>query len=110
MFVDEKQFAPAVEQKPPAPWRKILLDAADLIEKEGWVQREYGRIGRGFCIEGAIKHIAYPSMQFDAMSEAVWAMEHHVRTANIPTWNDRLGRTKAEVLAALRAAAQGELK
>jgi hypothetical protein len=107
MFVDEKQFAPAVEQKPPAPWRKILLDAANLLEEKGWVRGEYRSI-KGFCAEGAMMHVAVGTTLYDDLNLARVTLAHHLGALNIPLWNDHPQRTKAQVIASLRAAAQGE--
>lgn len=98
---------------------EVLAKAADLIEPEGaWIQRSYARDRMGhfvdytspgaacWCAEGAIfRQIPDADMsdvnavwRFIAMAEP----EAH----DTPYWNDRPGRTQAEVVAALRKASE----
>jgi hypothetical protein len=84
----------------------VLDRAADLIEERGWIQ---GRCKdeTGICALHAID-LATPDDDDDEMywhtSEAVWQRVGW----NITGWNDAPGRTAAEVIAALRAAAESE--
>jgi hypothetical protein len=42
-------------------WQKILLDAADLLEKHDWIQGDL-QIGDGFCILGAMHKVTYGTL------------------------------------------------
>lgn len=103
---------------------EILLKAADLIEPEGaWTTEAYARNDGGdivqpgdpsascWCLIGAIGRVdrfnpsymaldkfeAMPAIQaLTAVTDGVWP----------PNWQDSIGRTQAEVVAALRAAAK----
>jgi hypothetical protein len=85
-----------------APWRKILWDAANLIERRGWIQhRTFSE--QGYCIYGAINEIGMAEL-----SRYRHSAKSHLRRhlgANIATWNDSRARTKEQVLAKLREAA-----
>ncbi len=56
MLYDPKKFAmPEVPKVEPEsePWRKLLWDAANLIEEKGWCREAYRHNGR-FCAIGAM--------------------------------------------------------
>ena len=94
--------------------RELLLRAADHIERYGWMQGELGPPGSRCCALGAIAAV---QTTYWARSEAATTLEAWLlrqRGSNsfdggfsITFWNDTLGRTAAEVVAALRAAAGG---
>ena len=92
----------------------VLLAAADLIEPEGrWVQVSFASDRHGlevgvkspyavcFCALGAIQRVAQDTVD---EGPAYAALKRVVR-GPISNWNDADGRTQAEVVAALRAAA-----
>lgn len=87
------------------PWQKMLLDAADCIEKHGWVQGQIGHPQVGFCLSGAIIEVSHDR----DMQKAADAVKAHLRCppsdhfGPVVKWNDAPGRTKEEVVAALRA-------
>ena len=99
-----------------------LRAAADVLERDGWTQGLYHRrrwFRRLHCPSGALLRVIQPNAQ-DGTSltssnkerwyEAVWAVQDHLFAAPGPgktleRWNDTPGRTAAEVIAALRAAA-----
>jgi hypothetical protein len=116
---------------------RVLSDAADIIERDGWVQRHYfGSTrhlhpafydGSGACALGALLVAAwreeapgYDSGLRRLQEEAVRALEAHLievapvevltraRDRLVGTWNDDRRRTKDEVVAALRATAEKE--
>lgn len=88
--------------------QQILLDAADRIEKEGWGQRGEVMYGQPrLCPVTAIN--PYGAQFVTERDAAVKLLRHHLGVSSIVTWNDGYGRTKAEVLAAMRAAAAGSL-
>lgn len=79
---------------------QVLRDAADLIERDGWHQGDWWE-GEELCIDKAITHA--DSLMVEVCVEAVKA--HLDPTDTLYAWNDAPGRTEAEVLAALRGAA-----
>ena len=85
---------------------RVLLAAADLIERDGWVQG-ITRCHAGRCMIGAVSDAA--PARFD-----LWpAIERINETlgrpfadpATVAYWNDAPGRTRDEVVALLRQAA-----
>jgi len=80
-----------------------LNDAADLIEKYGWHQFDFGDETVGYCVLGAIRkavpldRVRYARRVLDAYAE----IDARVKQ-DAAVWNDTPGRTKEEVLAALR--------
>ena len=112
MFVETKREGETTIE----PWRKVLLDAADYIEKHGWCQGRIGNAGESVCAVGAMW------MAFDgtipkqanwvkdrAVDQAYRAMCNYVMCNYVRSypaeWNDEPGRTAAEVTAAMRECA-----
>ena len=78
----------------------VLNGAADLIERRGWAQ---GYSPLRCCALTAILRAADGVSTYDAER----ALKAEIAPARVITWwNDEPGRTKAEVVAALRAAAE----
>jgi hypothetical protein len=85
--------------------RNALLRAAELIEPEGkWCQGIYHGYDGAHCLVGALatptegmSHVAYKELRR-------W-VEEAVNCESLTDWNDADGRTQAEVVAALRKAA-----
>lgn len=111
MTVTVPEAAPAVR---PAVWpvtdRDVLLRAADLLEEFGWCRGEYGgkALGR-MCATQAITEAAQDLAGLGDLYE-VWDAAYSRFTQHFgvitPTgYNDAPGRTKADVVAALREAA-----
>ena len=107
MLLDTQPYKVPAVTEPIEPWRQLLLDAADLIDRQGWwdgTPTPRGEQRTLHCIETAISAIG--SKQIDmARSEASVNFSNYVSTPSI-TWNDAPGRTKEEVLAAMRGAAR----
>jgi hypothetical protein len=82
-------------------WRKILWDAANLIETAGWIQGHH-RSEHGYCILGAIN--AVDGRRLGPAREAKQKLRAFLRRSFM-SWNDDRRRTKEEVLAALRTVA-----
>lgn len=82
----------------------VLNGAADLIERDGFVQRMFSDHRGRRCMDGAIMTTCLPGRWQDrqAAREVLVA----VVGADLYDWNDEPGRTQAEVVAALRAAAE----
>lgn len=86
----------------------ILNGAADLIERYGLAQRDYGCEATGYCISGAIDTAAggeKGTAEDDDALIARFVVADIVNDSWI-TYNDTPGRTQAEVVATLRAAAE----
>jgi len=93
--------------------REILLRAAELVER-GWCQEAYARDAKGrevassdpvaccYCPVGAIRAAA----GIYGKSEALKALRDLLDRSAV-AWNDAPGRMQAEVVEALRRAAEG---
>lgn len=124
-------WQPDSKPKADEEWRTVLRKAAGLLETTGWLQyricgarltSEEGRM----CVRGAIAMAAtgdpyapFYSSRNQGSSEAlaaVRALQRYLSRStwkqhpndDIVRWNDKPGRTRAEVVAALRAAADME--
>lgn len=87
--------------------REVLRKAARLIEKYGLRKGDYGSRRLGFCITGALSEVVRPSdLNDDTFIRARQAVQLAIGGEFLVDWNDATGRTKAEVLAALRKAAR----
>jgi hypothetical protein len=99
--------------------RAVLLGAAKLIEENGWCQgtlNEFADDHECFCLVGAISRsvgrLANGSVLI--LEYAVAAVCRHIGlelgdtfSRSASAWNDAPERTQAEVVAALRGAAEG---
>ena len=81
----------------------VLLGAADYIERHGWCQGT-SRIGDRVCVAWALAIAAHQDFKF-AEQAGHRLMRSVGGGRTVPRWNDRIGRTKEEVVEALRAAA-----
>ena len=97
MLYDPKWEAPATTKPPDDPGRALLLKAANMIETHGWIQGAASN-GHGFCALGAI---CLTGENYCAAIDAL-----HRIVPQIMDWNDAPGRTKEEVIATLRKAAE----
>jgi hypothetical protein len=94
-------------------WRQILLDAADLIEREGHC-KDVLDDGQGrHCALGAIyltQHGGRPTREGPDLRAAYSAVSHlqDLVGPNIPAWNNHPDRTAAEIIGTLRTCALGE--
>lgn len=92
----------------------VLRQAADLIERTGWCRRAFARDKRRrvvgfyskdacrFCVRGAIYRVGGAGLNGDIER----LLKRHIGTRHISDWNDAPGRTKDEVIATLRRAAE----
>ncbi len=85
------------------PVARTLLDAADYIDDHGWCQGQSWDLVGQVCAGWAIYR---SNRQFQLQAAA--RLRGHLNISDIATWNDRPGRTRDEVTAALRAAALSE--
>ena len=89
----------------------VLNGAADLIERDGWCQGTF-RDGGARCASRAIGDAAENTKNPHGPD---WSDAAHICLRKltghwfVSGWNDKPGRTKAEVVAALRAAAERAL-
>ncbi len=104
MFVETKKEGEApAEVKPLALWQQHLLSAATCIEKYGWVQNDIGDEHIGFCYVGAMMFA--PGVH--SYSDASRKLGKYLGLSDIVHWNNAEGRTKEEVVTAMRACAIG---
>ena len=96
------------ETKPLTEVQKVLLRAAERCEVIGWMQNPLSNYSRADAPNCALGHIMRASVEIAGKEkyEAATALLIHVGRA-IAAWNDEGGRTKEEVIAALRSAASG---
>ncbi len=95
--------AKPLEHKPLEQWRQDLLSAADLIRKYGWRRGSYGTIDTGYCTLGALR-VVTGHLDTEASRKFREALRP---TRYIPVWNDRVAKSKEEVIAKLEEVAQG---
>lgn len=90
----------------------VLNGAADLIERDGWCQNQYRSVDGGRCLTRALAD----ALDLPLNGPALWqhnplyldaeaVLQHVTGRWTIVGFNDEPGRTKAEVVAAIRAAA-----
>lgn len=105
----ETKIAPVSEA------RRVMQRAIVAIETHGWSRRQYGSERVGFCMVGALNYAAFGDpvgASFgDDSSEALFvacdveaALVRVTGAGYVPKWNDAPGRTKEEVLWAMRKA------
>lgn len=98
---------------------EVLEKASALIAGSGWVQGSYYMPGQGFCLLGALQYAvsgmlpmnnyAYTGGRDTSLLNAarivlgeVISKDSEGGTRDIPTWNDKHGRTKEDVQLALK--------
>lgn len=85
----------------------VLVKAADLIEEHGWwngrEKRRAGRLCAGYAISKATQ--SWGTDNTKAFDKA-WAAAIDVMDDGVVRFNDAPGRTKDEVVSALRSAAE----
>jgi hypothetical protein len=84
--------------------------SADLVEK-GWIQETFkSRDGGRYCIVGAIREIAssmaVEAILLDYTRQGIAQSCGFDGYIGLPEWNDRLGRTKLQVVNALTKASE----
>lgn len=112
MFVETKREGevPAVPQQ---EWQRVLLRAADYLERQGWCQHTMVDTDNNMCVLGAIgfedalKQLV-PIAPFAALNAAIHLQEFIGNGQTLAVWNDAPWRTKDQVIHALRACARGE--
>ena len=102
MLLDTQPYKVPAVTEPIEPWRQLLLDAADLIERTHWWNgKSVARPRPAYCALTAIT-MAGDTHGVSLAHEAATYFSHYVGIGDqrIPHWNDAPGRTKVEVLAA----------
>ena len=87
----------------PRTVRGVLLAAARLIERKGWCQGSYKKSGR-HCAIGAIGEVMEWRRE-GLQARALDKLTTVIGEISVAAWNDRPGRRRPEVIAALRRAA-----
>lgn len=104
MLYDSKRWE-APQQIELEPWQQILLDAANILESDGWCQRRVHSVDGRHCAVGAMfRAVKHDQLGWDHRN-AIFHLRVSLSVDNIAKWNDRRGRTKEEVIAAFRNAA-----
>jgi hypothetical protein len=89
---------------------ELLNDAADYIETYGWVQHQSGKAGGPACAISSLHFCCNNWSDADLAVEKLYRhlgnMDQGYSYISISSWNDNSLRTKEEVIAALRAAAE----
>jgi hypothetical protein len=103
-------FDPRWDAKAKAePWREVLLDAADLIDRIGWCQHtlcdDKGRV----CAAEALMRVTYCAHDVATYNIAMARLSDFVtfgmHSMAVLAWNDAADRTAAEVADGMRACA-----
>lgn len=91
---------------------EVLTKAADLLEKEGWIQGKFTKYAidplsgneecLGRCAVGAIYDI---TCVHPLREKAKAALKQRIYYSDIPHWNDNTTRTKEEVISTFREVA-----
>jgi len=91
-------------------WQKLLLKAAEVLERDGWIRHAYHAEG-AHCAVGALQ-VARRELNIPVGSDAKkLAYTNFRRTiygrliGSIPHWNDAEWRTKDDVINAFKEAA-----
>ncbi len=85
----------------PSPLRAVLLRAAELIERDGLVQYRSGNRHLGWCAMAALREA-----DNEHLRDGWQRLSTFLGVGSVVFWNDTPGRTKEQVLAALRGAAE----
>ncbi len=94
---------------------KVLSEAADLIERDGWCQETYEDYRGRRCMDGALiavmgdTHVKLNDVEAALSAHLPQVTSIHVAAphawAPVIAWNDAEGRTQEEVVAKLREVA-----
>lgn len=86
------------------PERQALLAAAEYIEAHGWCQKFWSRRGE-VCAVTALNET--DSYGHTSVGKAARRLFFDINGTTLMEYNDAVGRTKQEVISALRATALG---
>ncbi len=109
MFVDEKKAGEV--SKTLEPWRELLLEAANVLERHGWCQDVEVNERGEYCILGALGRatcdLHHEKRTWDIHPKNLKPnYQAHIALAeevgDVPTWNDKPGRTREQACLLLR--------
>lgn len=105
MYLEDKSLFVEPAAKPLDEIGQVLMKAADILRTGGWCQIHFNKRTGEHCMIGAIQEAAnYTQPATDIAHRAVLMHGYGM------CWNDRKGRTKEEVIAALEKVARSERK
>ena len=105
MFVETKKHG----ETPLKEWQNDLLSAAEVIERLGWCQDTPGSSTGPVCVMGALHMAVFGTlnpMGHSARFKEAWKRLCDSVGGSCVIYNDTYGRTKEEMISALRAAAR----
>jgi hypothetical protein len=105
MLYDPKWSPPEVKVNVET-WQEALLQAADVLERDGWCQHHNYDNDGSRCMLGALGSVSY-NYTTSAYGTAILKLQSSL-AMRISEWNDATGRTKEEVIAKLRKIASYE--
>jgi hypothetical protein len=117
MYVEEKREG-EVQVPTLDPIQRLLLKAAEIVEQRGWCQRSFENLDGQVCALGAInlahhdcsgwgsRVFSGADLAVNAACRASQYVGRGIGYFTLANWNDTNGRTKEEVIAALRGAAK----
>lgn len=125
MLYDPKWMPPEAPVQIPAKakpkskrknWRTLMLNAAKVLEKQGWIRGKLHQPGVGFCTVGALRradlgrndrvnNATYDNKLSKSYQTAVAKLESHLDGNSIVGWNDCKVTSSYEVIRILREVA-----
>lgn len=118
---ENQQFGPTLLSDPKwhakvkaEPWRQVLLDAADLIDRIGWCQHRLRDHNGRVCAAEALMKVAYAIHDPATYAVAMTRLSDFVASAEqfplaVLDWNDAEERTAGEVTGTMRACADAPM-
>lgn len=95
--------------------QQLLWNGAQVIRRYGLAQRDLGSISRGYCVYGALTVAKTGNTNLyridiandlNLVTPAAMLLEQFLAAGHICDWNNEVGRTKDEVIAAMEGAAR----
>ncbi len=83
-------------------WRQILFDAAGVLERKGWCQRNLVDVKGRHCVLGALTYVWNLASSWDLAVVATAQDRLAAVVGPLVEWNDTQGRTQEEVVGMLR--------
>ena len=83
---------------------KLLLDAADYMDRHGWCTKFFELEDGSVCLVGAIRAVTHPRAAVER-DRVLMRLKRHLGTSAIVDWNDAVCQSKEQAVEALRAAA-----
>ncbi len=105
MFLELKKPGEVQVTVPPIrlePWRQLLIEASDLLERRGWCQQHLIDVRGRMCTMGAMTAAWNPVHDWNMDVVAVAQSKLHELVGPVVEWNDEYGRTQDQVVETLR--------